>query len=249
MDAVEVTGMILNTMPVNEADRRLSLLTKELGRISCFARNARRPTSELVGATRTFAFGRFFLYPGKGAYTLQRAEIDEYFEPLVSDVAGTAYACYFAELVGHFTHEGSDEGRMLALLYYSLKALLRPSLPDPLVKRITEFKVLSLFGVAPSFEICPSCKKAVEKGFFSPGRMQLLCEACASEKAGFPLSSPAVYMLNFISKTPPEKLFSFNVSRDVLEETGAVIDFLIERNSDRVFKTREVLAVLAPDND
>lgn len=247
MEAIEVMGMILNTQPVGEADRRVSLLTKELGRISCFARGARRPTSELVGATRTFAFGKFYLYPGKSAYTLHKAEISEYFEALVRDVPGTAYACYFAELIGHFSREGADEGRMLALLYYSLKALINPKLPDKLVKRITEFKTLSLFGVAPAFASCTVCKKETGKGFFSPGRMQFVCEECDPEGHGFPLSEAAVYMLNFINRTPASKVFSFSVTSEVLSEAGALIDFLVDRNTDREFKTREVLDVLISD--
>ena len=48
-DTVSVNGIILSAMPVGEADRRLSLVTKELGKISCFARGARKPTSRFVG--------------------------------------------------------------------------------------------------------------------------------------------------------------------------------------------------------
>ena len=68
-DTIEVNGIVLSSMPVGEADRRVVLLTKELGRISCFAHGARKPTSRMVGATRTFAFGRFELFQGRDAYS------------------------------------------------------------------------------------------------------------------------------------------------------------------------------------
>ena len=61
-DIVQVTGFILSSMPVGEYDRRIVILSKELGKISAFAKGARRPNSHLIGVTRPFIFGTFECY-------------------------------------------------------------------------------------------------------------------------------------------------------------------------------------------
>ena len=116
-DLIQTTGMVLYAAPVGEFDKRLILLTGDRGKITAFARGAKRTGSLLRAASRPFAFGIFTLSETRDAYNLYGAEIENYFEGLEQDVECACYASYFAEFAEYFGREGLEAREMLRLLY------------------------------------------------------------------------------------------------------------------------------------
>lgn len=145
-DLIELTGMVIKSASVGEYDKRLVILTRERGRIAAFARGAKRPGNSLMGPSRPFAFGTFKLFEGREAYSLQRAEITQYFEELVMDLEGACYGQYFLEFGDYYSRENLNGEALLLLIYQSLRALLKPSIPNPLVQRIFELKAMVING-------------------------------------------------------------------------------------------------------
>ncbi len=142
----KLTGMVIKASPVGEMDKRLVLLTRERGKITAFARGARRPGNQLMGVSRPFAFGLFSLYEGRDSYTLQSADITNYFEDLALDMEATCYGSYFLELADYYARENENGTGLLKLLYQSVRALLKPALKNELVQRIFELKAMVING-------------------------------------------------------------------------------------------------------
>jgi DNA repair protein RecO (recombination protein O) len=157
-----MTGMVIRVSPVGEMDKRLVILTRERGKITVFARGARRPGSPFMAVSRPFAFGQFSLYEGRDSYTLRSAEITNYFEALALDMEGTCYGSYFLELADYYARENMDGTGLLKLLYQSIRALLKPALKNELVQRVFELKAMVLNG---EYTEAPPCSVSDSAGY------------------------------------------------------------------------------------
>ena len=213
-DYVFLTGIVLKQSPSGETNRRVVLLTKERGKVVAFARGARKQGSRLMACTNTFAFGTFKCYPGKEAYSLEDAEIKNYFEKLMADFEGAYYGMYFAEIADFYARENNDEKELLGLLYQSLRALTAPALSKELVRCIFECKAIAVNGEYPG----------------------------APEGRG--LSDSAVYALNYIGNSRIEKLYTFTVTDEVLREMKGIASEYCNRYMNHSFKSLEIIKTL-----
>lgn len=220
---ITLTGIILKQSPVGEYDRHISILTKERGKVSAFARGARRPGSRLAAGTNPFAFGDFRLYEGRNSYTLTEADIRNYFEELRTDYIGACYGSYFAEVADYYTRENNDELEMMKLVYQSLRALCASSLANPLVRCVFECKAMAVNGEFP--------RSFSRETPFLPGDESL--------------SDSAAYTLQYIAASPVEKLYTFTVTDAVLGEIQAAADRYKKHFINRNFKSLEVLQTLS----
>ena len=245
MNQIVLTGMVLSTMPIGEYDRRVVILTKEQGKISAFARGARRPNSPLVGAVNPLAFGEFTMYEGRTSYTIQSASITNYFAELREDVVGAYYGFYFLEVADYYAKEYTDEREMLKLLYQSMRALINPHIPNRLVRRIFELKALTVNGQAPQVFQCVICGDKERPAVFSPAKGGLVCSECSGDVIdGMILDNSTLYSMQYIESTPVVKLYTFTVAENVLAELEKVVDRLMEVYVDRRFKSLEILETL-----
>ena len=211
---INVTGIVLKQTPIGEYDRRICLLTKERGKISAFARGARKPGNRLSAATNPFSFGQFKLYAGRDSYTVSEVDIRNYFPELMSDYVGAYYGMYFVEVADYYTRENNDERQMMKLLYQSLRALCSPTLPNLLVQCVYELKAIAVNGEFPGI---PTDRK---------------------------LDESTIYALRYIVESPVEKLYTFTVSDSVLQELRQIAKEYRERIIDRKFKSLEILKTL-----
>lgn len=204
--------MVLLAAPAGEFDRRIVLLTKERGKITAFARSARKPQSSLLAATVPFSFGTFRLYEGKTAYTCVGADITNYFDKLKQDFEGAYYGFYFMEFAAYYAQENMDGGDMLNLLYAALTALENPRLDKRTVRYAYEVRLMVMGGEFPQDVTGDSS-----------------------------LSDGCRYAFWHMITSPLGKLFAFGLTDEVLSEIRKTQDRIRSRLIDRHFKSLEIL--------
>ena len=240
--SITVTGMIISQVPVGEYDKRVVILTKERGKISAFAKGARRQNNPLMGVTSPFAFGEFVLYEGRTSYNIMQANISNYFMELSTDLEGAYYGFYFLEFADYYAREHNDETQMLKLLYQTLRALSSGKIQRELVKCIFELKALVINGEYPEVFRCSNCGNEELGVVFSSKNQGLICEECKSLATdGIRINNSTLYTLQYIVSSPVEKLYTFVVSDEVLSQLKRVMKQYIEKYVDKRFKSLEIL--------
>ena len=242
---IVLTGMVLQTMPIGDYDKRLTILTKERGKITAFAKGARRPNSQLLAAANPFCYGEFELFEGRTTYTLVKASVANYFRDLLNDLDSVYYGFYFLEFANYYTKEQNDEREMLKLLYQTMKALTSPHIPNLLIRRIFELKAFCINGEGPQVFQCVRCQKKDGQMVFSAREGGLVCTDCARNISdGISLDNSTLYTMQYIEISTIEKLYTFTVSREVLEKLSGIMERYCLLYVEKRFKSLEILETL-----
>ena len=226
-EPINVSGMVLSASPVGEYDKRVVILTRELGKITAFARGARRMKSPLMAVSNPFVFGEFQVYEGRDSYTLSGANIKEYFLDLAQMQPGVYYGFYFLELAEYFGQEGNDETQMLNLLYVTMNAIRRGKQDLRLIRCIFELRTienLTVFSLRDSAIYCQNCGKTI--------------------KDPWPLQPGTVLACRYIIAAPLEKLYGFTVNEEILDELERLLRAYLHRYVEKKMKTLQILDLM-----
>lgn len=258
-----MNGMVLSAMPMGEYDKRLTILTVERGKISAFARGARKPNSSLLACSQPFSYGEFTAYAGRDSYTVTNAQISNYFPELREDISSLYLGMYFCEFADYFTREGNDEREVLRLLYQSLRALASKKFPLGLVRRVFELKLISIEGEAPNVSVCACCGQKEGLTHFYMKKDGMVCASCAqalvrqetegraafpgarmSPDALMPLGSACLYTVQYVVGTPSAQLYRFSLKEEVLAEFGAFVEQYIKKHVERQMKSLQIFEMM-----
>ena len=125
-------GVVLRTHKLGEADRIITLLTRQNGRVRAVAKGVRRTKSRFGGRLEPFTHVDLLIHPGRSLDVIQQAEvIRAYGKPLATDypryTAGTA----MLETAEKFTPVEKEPAiRQFLLLIGGLRALGEADAPD-----------------------------------------------------------------------------------------------------------------------
>ena len=165
---IRVEAVVLRHTDWGEADRLLSLFTREAGKLRSVAKGVRRLRSRKAGHLEPFTRVALMLARGRDLWIVTQAETVDAFQPLREDLVRTGYAAYVIELLDRFTYEEGENRPLYSLLVDTLGRVALE--PDPFLSvRYYEMRLLDIVGFRPNLFHCVQCGNEIkaQDQFFS----------------------------------------------------------------------------------
>ena len=188
-------GIVLRTQKLGEADRIVSLLTREHGRVRAVAKGVRRTTSRFGARLEPFSHVDAQFYAGRSLDIVTQVETIAAF----GGHLGADYPRYTAGIAMLETAERlTDEEKQPALQQYlllvgALRSLVGGEHEPGLVLDAFLLRSLAVAGYAPSFEACVRCGATGPHPFFAVSAGGSVCAEC--RPAGSVAPAPATLVL------------------------------------------------------
>lgn len=225
MKFFQAEAVVLKADEFREADRVLTLYSRESGKIRAASYGSARLTSRKRGAVQPFCRSRFYMTRGKELNRVDQVELLERFSGIEDDLRRFGLAHYLAELVDGFTAEGVPNRPLYNLLIEGLR-LLKKADPE-LLARAFEIRLLALSGFKQELACCVSCRGVLlpENGLvFSPGAGGVLCPGCRREHTGAAGLLPGtLYTLRRLGEGSLDRVFTLKADPVVRQELNRIV--------------------------
>lgn len=230
------SAVVLRHSDWGEADRLLTLYTREQGMVRALAKGARKVTSRKAGHLQPFTHVTIQLAKGRDLLIVTQVETINAFLPLHDDLVKTSYAAYVVELLLRFSYE--DEGAnpsIFRLLVETLGRIERE--PDSwLAVRYYEMRLLDAVGFRPQLFECTNCGREIlaEDQFFSFTAGGAICPRCGEGLRNLTkISLEALKYLRHFQRSSYKDASRAQPSLEVRKEVEALMQsyftYLLER--------------------
>jgi DNA repair protein RecO (recombination protein O) len=146
MASYSTRAISIKTAPFAEADKMVTLFTRDHGKIRVLAKSARRVPSRLGGRVEPFTYGSFFLAKCRSLDIISECEVLDSFQSLREDPDALQIGLYILKLIDLGTAEGQHYPELFDLLLQALTVLKEKKDPRKIKLRF-EKAFLRLEGI------------------------------------------------------------------------------------------------------
>jgi len=231
-----VDAVVLRHSDYGEADRLLTLYTRQLGKTRAIAKGARKIASRKAGHIEPFTHVRLQLAKGRDTLIVTQADTVDAYLSLRDDLLLTSHASYVLELLDRFTYEDETENPLIFRLLTETLSRLASNLDPWLVIRYYEVRLLDHLGFRPQLFECANCGREIkpEDQFFSFSAGGVICPRCGQ---GLPnvksISVDTLKYLRHFQRSSYTEASRARPNPDVQQETEVLMQgyftYLLER--------------------
>jgi len=204
--SIQIEAVVLRHSDWGEADRLLTLYTRDMGKLRALAKGVRRLRSRKAGHLEPFTRASLLVARGRDLWIVTQAATVEAYLPMREDLVRTGYAFYIVELIDRFSYEEGENRGLYQLLIDTLARISGEIDPLPAV-RYFDIRLLDLLGYRPQLVQCVRCNEAIqaEDQFFSYEMGGVLCPQCGHQTgASRPVSMRALKFMRHYQRSSYE---------------------------------------------
>jgi DNA repair protein RecO (recombination protein O) len=178
-------AIVLGRMDLGEADRILTLYSRQHGKLRVIAKGARRPLSRLGPHLEYFSRSQLMLARGRDLDVVTGAETEDAHLAIRDDLEAFGHASHMVELLNRLTEDRQENVAVFELLSSSLR-LLADGVDAFHVTRHFELALLVLLGYRPELYHCIDCRANLTPAphQFASGQGGFLCDSCRGREPG-----------------------------------------------------------------
>jgi len=246
MPLVETEAIVLRTYRLGEADKIVSLFTRQLGRVRAVASGAQRTKSRYGGTLECLGYVRLWFYEreNRDLARLNSVEIIESFFDMQKDYAAHLAGQYVVEVSEHLLPEREVNERIFRLLLVVLRSLKHfREVERPLV--YFNYWMLRLSGFLPDLTACGACGRRFqdESVYYGPGLNTLLGKECRlGTGASHRLEAKDLGAAQAACARLLEKWMEETGIPKFCKDVRTFLEFLVESQLERKLVTRAMLA-------
>lgn len=219
MKTLAAQAIILRRIDYGEADRILTFLTQEYGKIHVIAKGVRKSKSKLAGGIELFSVSEVHFIKGKsGMGTLTSTRLIRHYGGIVKDLRRTEAAYAMLKKVDKIIEDDTGQ-EYFVVLHESLAALDNQAIRPELTEISFVMRVLTLLGYAPDFSVDSS-----GAGLNPDDSFEFDVESVAfrpSPKGQF--NQNHIKVLRLLSYNSPAKMAAVQGINDYIEAVAPVV--------------------------
>lgn len=241
--SLKTEAVVLRHSDLGEADRLLTLFSREAGIIRAIAKGARRIHSKKAGHLEPFTRVSLMLARSHELWIVTQAVALDLFLPLHDDLILTGEAAYVLELIDRFSYEEGENRNLYHLLIETLERLSRG---DPIFPAVHfyELHLLDAVGFRPQLFHCVRCKEEIQPAdqFFSASLGGAVCPKCGIlVPDARPISMDALKYLRNFQRTAYPRLLQVVPSTLVEREVETILQYYITTLLERRLNTPQFI--------
>jgi DNA repair protein RecO (recombination protein O) len=236
-------AIVLRRHDLGEADRILTLYTRDYGKVRAIAKGVRKLTSRKAGHVELFMRVDVLIAQGRDLDIVTQAQMVEAYPSLRDDLLHVSHALHFVELLDSFTEE-RDANRSLYTLVADGLTWLTTTGDLRRAARYYELRILDLAGYRPQLFQCVVCGEAItaKEQFYSHADGGVVCPRCGQTTPhAKPISLNALKVLRYMQTQPFTAVEQVKLSQRVQGELEHILHDTLTYHLERRLKSSDFL--------